>query len=102
MHPTKVLIKRYIIIIILCFSFQRFLEYSLVAFTERREFWVVAPGRELLLPCVTREFFCDKISIVSTDNWFFQIFSPTDECGDIPMDFFLGIECIPGMSQKQK
>ena len=75
-----------------------FTEYGLVAFSDRRQFWVIAPDRSLLLQCSSVEFYCQQTYLVPLTALFFNLFVMEGAaCGTIFLNAFLGIECTPGL-----
>ena len=71
-------------------------EYSLLGFTDRRLFWVIAPGIPLVTECRSEQFYCDPAILVSNDVVFFKSFRSQDICSPINMTYSFGVDCKPG------
>ena len=72
------------------------IDNSLLAFSDRRRFWVIAPGKPLLTACNSEQFYCDPAILVSSSSFFIQSFTTAQICGDVDIKFFFGVTCVPG------
>ena len=72
------------------------IENALIVFTDRRLFWVIAPGIPLLTECESEQFYCNQTIFVPNDVFFFESFMFQNTCLITNMTSSFGIECIPG------